>query len=204
MREAPALASPGDAALVAHDLADAFARDALFDWLSRTDDRRETARRLFFDLIVKSALKSGSRIERPACGGAAALWTSSEAVISLSFIEEIQSLRVGLAVTGWRRFPRLLALRRDMEAHHPLGRPHDYLWFLGVVHAQQGRGVGSWLLRAAAERLDHAGRPAYLETQSERNVALYRRFGFEVISTHRARLDAPLVWSMWREPAPLP
>ncbi|HWF77545.1 MAG TPA: GNAT family N-acetyltransferase, partial [Caulobacteraceae bacterium] len=70
----------------------------------------------------------------------------------------------------------------------------------GVAPAAQGRGVGSALLRAANARLDAEGLPAYLETATTRNVALYRRHGYEVISEHKARADAPTMWSMWREP----
>lgn len=35
--------------------------------------------------------------------------------------------------------------------------------------------------------------------RTARNVALSRH-GFEAISEHRARKDAPVMWSMWREP----
>jgi ribosomal protein S18 acetylase RimI-like enzyme len=80
-----------------------------------------------------------------------------------------------------------------------MDREHAYLWFLGVAPAAQGRGVGSALLRAANARHDAAGLPAYLETGTTRNVALYERHGFKVISEHKARTDAPNMWSMWRE-----
>ncbi len=81
-----------------------------------------------------------------------------------------------------------------------MDRPHAYLWFLGVRPEAQGRGLGSRLLSVGTRRLDAAGEPAYLETQTERNLGLYRRHGFEVISEHKARPDAPILWSMWREP----
>ena len=202
--QAPALAGAADLAAVAQDLADAFAEDVLFDWLSRADRPPEALRRRFFRRVVQSALRDGSRIERPASGGAAAIWSPSEALGAGSLAEEVKDLHAGLHLTGWRRLPRLIAVGKDMEAHHPMTRPHAYLWFLGVARRFQGQGVGSWLLRSATDRLDRSRRPAFLESQSERNVALYRRHGFQVISTHRARPDAPLVWSMWREPAPLP
>jgi ribosomal protein S18 acetylase RimI-like enzyme len=108
-----------------------------------------------------------------------------------------------IAATGWRRIDRLLALMEDLDKHHPSDRPHAYLWFLGVARAAQGRGVGSRLLKVATDRLDAEGSPAYLETQTERNVGLYRRHGFEVISEHKPRADAPRLWSMWREPHPV-
>ncbi len=82
-----------------------------------------------------------------------------------------------------------------------MNRPHAYLMFLGVSRAAQGHGVGSRLLKVGTDRCDAAGLPAYLETQTERAIALYRRHGFEVTSENRPRPDAPPLWSMWREPA---
>lgn len=116
------------------------------------------------------------------------------------FIEELRSLPVMLRATGLARFGRLAAMRSDMDRHHPMDRRHAYLWFLGVRPEAQGRGIGSRLLKAATDRLDAAREAAYLETQTERNVGLYRRHGFEVLSEHRARADAPMMWSMWRDP----
>ena len=114
-----------------------------------------------------------------------------------------------------RGLPAMLRRHRPRPLRPPAGDPrrpgprttrrsraHAYLWFLGVAPAAQGRGVGSALLRAANARLDADGLPAYLETGTTRNVALYERHGFKVISEHKARADAPNMWSMWREPAP--
>jgi ribosomal protein S18 acetylase RimI-like enzyme len=72
--------------------------------------------------------------------------------------------------------------------------------FLGVARAAQGRGVGSRLLKAGTRRCDDEGLPAYLETQTERNLGFYRRHGFEVVSETLPRRDAPRLWSLWREP----
>jgi ribosomal protein S18 acetylase RimI-like enzyme len=199
--EAPSIADEDDLDAVAADLADAFTDDVAFDWFLRDDDRRIDARLRFFRLIVRMGAASGGRIERPACGGAAAIWMPFEALGPLPLRDELRAFPVLLHATGLARFGRLLALRADMDKHHPMERPHAYLWFLGVTHAAQGHGVGSRLLKVASDRLDADARPAYLETQTERNLALYRRHGFEVISEHRPRPDGPMLWSMWREPA---
>ncbi|HEY2178207.1 MAG TPA: GNAT family N-acetyltransferase [Caulobacteraceae bacterium] len=198
--EEPAVAGPGDLAGVAADLADAFSGDIMFDWLFRADARREEANQRFFRLIVKLAVSQGARIERPACGGGAAIWMPFEAVGPMPLKDELRAFPTLLFATGLTRLGRMMALRADMDAHHPMDRPHAYLWFLGVTRAAQGHGVGSRLLKVATDRLDAAACPAYLETQTERNLHLYRRHGFEVISEHRPRADAPMLWSMWRDP----
>ncbi len=201
--EAPGLATRADGPAVAADLADAFTDDVAFDWMLRTDAKRTAARLRFFNMIVSLGQAAGGRIERPAGGGAAAVWLPFEAAGPLPLMTELRALPTLLNTTGLGRFGRLAAIRADLDKHHPMDRRHTYLWFLGVTHVAQGHGVGSRLLKVATDRLDQAGEPAYLETQNERNVGLYRRHGFEIISEHRCRADAPLMWSMWREPLPV-
>ena len=176
------------------------AADPLFDWFMRTDARRDQARDKLFSFIVKRLAWGAGRIDRPACGGAAAVWMPFEFVGPTPLIDELRTIPVMLAATGLARFGRLAAMRTDMDRRHPMQRSHAYLWFLGVRPEAQGHGVGSRLLKAATDRLDAAAEPAYLETQTERNVGFYRRHGFEVISERRARPDAPMMWSMWRDP----
>jgi ribosomal protein S18 acetylase RimI-like enzyme len=201
--ESPSVAEARDLPAVAGDLSAAFADDVMFDWFLRADAKRDEARRRFFHTVIVDLGRGRIRVDRPSGGGAAAVWMSSKALATISMIDEIRALPTLLHATGLRRFGRLSAARADMDKHHPMARPHAYLWFLGVTPEAQGHGVGSALLRVANDRLDAAEEPAYLETQTERNVALYLRHGFEVISEHRPRPDAPRLWSMWREPRPV-
>jgi ribosomal protein S18 acetylase RimI-like enzyme len=67
---------------------------------------------------------------------------------------------------------------------HP-ATSHYYLETLGVEPTMQGRGLGSAMLQNIAAQLDAAGTECVLETANDRNVALYRRFGFEVVSEER-------------------
>lgn len=198
--QTPATARASDLERVAADLSAAFDIDPHFNWFLREDASRPKVRRRFFHFLLDRMALPQGRIDRPEGGGAAAVWMPFEALAPQPLSREVQALPVLLAATGLSRFGRLVALRGDMDKHHPTDRPHTYLWFLGVAPEAQGLGVGSRLLRAGLDRLDAANQAAYLETGTERNVALYRRHGFEVISEHRARADAPTMWSMWREP----
>ncbi len=199
--ETPVLAERADLADVAVDLADAFADDVMFDWFLRADARRDEARLRFFRFIIIHLIFGAGRIERPAVGGAAAIWMPYEALSPTPLLTELRALPTLLFATGLARISRLAAVRETMDKHHPMDRPHAYLMFLGVSRAAQGRGVGSRLLKVGTDRCDAAALPAYLETQTERNIGLYRRHGFEVISENRPRADAPPLWSMWREPS---
>jgi ribosomal protein S18 acetylase RimI-like enzyme len=60
--------------------------------------------------------------------------------------------------------------------------PHWYLQIIGVNPAYQGQGFSGRLLRPVLERIDRERLPCFLETNTEKNVAIYRRFGFGVVS----------------------
>jgi ribosomal protein S18 acetylase RimI-like enzyme len=199
--EAPVVGLPADLDEIVQTLSDAFAVDPHLDWFVRADAKRDAARHAFFRMLIGQEGLPKGRVDRPAGGGAAAVWMPFEWLGPMTLMAELQGLPAMLRASGLARFGRLLAIRADLDKHHPMDRRHAYLWFLGVSPAAQGRGVGSALLRAANARNDAAGLPAYLETGTTRNVALYQRHGFKVISEHKARPDAPNMWSMWREPA---
>jgi GNAT superfamily N-acetyltransferase len=86
-----------------------------------------------------------------------------------------------------------------LDAHHP-HEPHEYLWFVGVVPAARGRGIGSALMAPVLQRADRAGVPAYLEATSPRNKALYERHGFRATAPITVG-GTPPIWPMYRPPA---
>ena len=199
--ETPVVGLTADLDEIVQTLTDAFAVDPHLDWFMRADAGRDAARHAFFRLLIGEEGLVRGRIDHPAGGGAAAVWMPFETLGPISIVDELRALPTMLRASGLARFNRLMAIRADLDRHHPMDRRHAYLWFLGVAPAAQGRGVGSALLRAANARLDAAGMPAYLETGTTRNVALYERHGFKVLSEHKARPDAPTMWSMWRDAA---
>ena len=198
--ESPQTATPADADAVAQDLADAFVDDPVFRWFTRADARRDAARMAFFHHVLTRMVFGHGEVLRPAVGGAAAVWMPSEALSSGGLLREIGALPMLLGLTGWSRFVRLLQLREAMDRHHPMDRPHAYLFFLGVTPQAQGHGVGSRLLKAKTDQLDATRRPAFLETATERNVAFYGRHGFEVVAEYKPAPDGPTNWAMWRHP----
>lgn len=60
--------------------------------------------------------------------------------------------------------------------------PHWYLQIIGVDPIYQGQGFSSRLVRPMLERIDREHLPCFLETNIEKNVAIYQRFGFGVVS----------------------
>lgn len=73
---------------------------------------------------------------------------------------------------------------RHWMAHYERRDPDERHWHLGPVAVEpvvQRQGIGSGLLHQFCEIVDQDQAAAYLETDEEANVDLYRRFGFEVM-----------------------
>ncbi len=78
--------------------------------------------------------------------------------------------------------------------------PHWYLWALGVCPDVQGRGIGGRLLGPILVESDAGGVPCYLETETERAVTFYQRYGFEVVHEERELAAGCPLWFMVRRP----
>jgi GNAT superfamily N-acetyltransferase len=59
--------------------------------------------------------------------------------------------------------------------------PHWHFGPLGVLPVFQKQGVGSKLMQRVCTEVDELKAIAYLETDRERNVGLYSKFGFVVV-----------------------
>ncbi|HDZ16695.1 MAG TPA: N-acetyltransferase, partial [archaeon] len=68
-------------------------------------------------------------------------------------------------------------------------------FIIGVSQEFQGNGFGGKLLRAIVEKAEIERKPMYLETQNEKNVSLYEKYGFHVVK--KIDLPDPLNLPMW-------
>jgi ribosomal protein S18 acetylase RimI-like enzyme len=107
----------------------------------------------------------------------------------------------GMVLNVRRELPRFIRFFSIVEEKHP-HEPHWYLNVLGVHPDLQGRGFGSHLMQPVLSRCDEQGLPAFLETDTERNVMLYERHGFRVTEEFNLPDGGPPMWLMWREPKP--
>lgn len=75
-----------------------------------------------------------------------------------------------------------------------------YLYNLSIKKDAQGKGIASKLMRPMLEFCDDERMVAYLETNKEANVGLYRHYGFE-LKREELIPDSPVMhYSMVREP----
>jgi len=109
-------------------------------------------------------------------------------------------VRFGRQGAGW-----MWTYGRFVDDHHRrlVPFPHWYLEIIGVDPAYQGQGFSSRLLRPVLERIDRERMPCFLETNTGKNVTIYRRSGFEVVSEDRMPGTELTIFAMLRKlPAP--
>jgi len=90
------------------------------------------------------------------------------------------------------------AVFEKMASFHP-HEPHWYLPILGVDPLHHGKGLGTALMKHATAMFDRENTVAYLESSNERNISLYKRHGFELLSTIQVN-TSPSIFPMVRKP----
>ncbi|PZC47057.1 MAG: Ribosomal protein S18 acetylase RimI [Chloroflexi bacterium] len=120
-----------------------------------------------------------------------------------------QSIRTGwwsapfvLGLSGMMRLSGFAVLERSKDRH--MKAPHWFLSAIGVLPEKQGEGIASRLIRPMLPRADAEGMPCYLDSSKEGNVAIYRRYGFEVTEQIQIGKDGPPGWTMTRPGVPGP
>jgi len=86
---------------------------------------------------------------------------------------------------------------REWARHDPLNQ-HWHLGPIGVLPSHQGKGIGTKLLIRFCKEVDACLSPAYLETDTDKNVRFYERFGFQVMG--ETEIFGVKNRYMWRHP----
>jgi ribosomal protein S18 acetylase RimI-like enzyme len=90
--------------------------------------------------------------------------------------------------------PRAFTMMSKREARDP-HQPHWHIGPIGVRPKRQGHGIGKALLTVVLTTVDEQESPAFLETDVDRNVELYERFGFTVMSREDiVGVDTRFMW----------
>jgi ribosomal protein S18 acetylase RimI-like enzyme len=78
---------------------------------------------------------------------------------------------------GWRK-----SVWHTEWGRHDPPEQHWHLGPIGVQPTHQGSGVGSMLMERFCKEVDACLAKAYLETDLDKNVRFYEKFGFKVVS----------------------
>jgi ribosomal protein S18 acetylase RimI-like enzyme len=189
-------ATLADSDLIGRTLADAFIDDPVFNWLVPAANH-DARLRVFFTSLARSYLNHDKHVYVVGDGRAAALW-SPPGPWALQSTEVARDVRDAVQAFG-RRMVRAVRVQSQISSLHPKEPTHWYLGYLGTRGLDQGRGLGSALLRTVLDLADRDGVAAYLESSCERNLTLYQRHGFVIVEEFSALGKGPSMWRMWRE-----
>ena len=123
-----------------------------------------------------------------------------------SYVNAWRTIRSGALLTGLKmgmeigkKMQVIFTPMEDDRKRHMQGRRFMYLQIIGVARDLQGKGHGGRLIRALLEHCKQGGLPLYLETETEDNVNMYKKFGFQLLKTiNLSVIDLPM-WEMVRE-----
>ncbi len=192
-------ARASDVEAMAAQLAETFWDDPVSGYIFRDGARREAGLRAYFRTQLRADyLPFGGCYTTDGYAGSAIWAPAGKPLLTglrgiLTMVPVLPYVATNLITT--------LRLIGTVEKLHP-HQPHWYLASLGTAVGEQGKGVGSALMRPVLSHCDREGIPCYLESSKERNIPYYRRHGFEVAQEVRLPGDGPLIWTMWREPQP--
>jgi ribosomal protein S18 acetylase RimI-like enzyme len=160
----------------------------------------------FWRAVTRSALLSGHSYAAADTAGVA-LWMppgrpSPSWMDHLRTGFALQRSVVAFPAEARRRFLAFLNYADPIHEDVMSKRWHWYLWVLGVRPDRQGQGLGGQLMAPILSQADRDGLPCYLETESERNVAFYRKHGFEVVHEGDIPGYGLRLWMMTREATP--
>jgi len=178
-------------------LTSAFAADAIVRFLFADETTYPDRAAAFFGHYFDVRLAGGEVFVSDDAHGAA-LWNPPGGNrLGSRFVEDHWRANVvprlnAAELARYEAFSEVLAAMTPAE-------PHWYLGLLGTVPERQRSGIAKALLDPMLARADADGRPIFLETGMQRNVAIYERFGFVVTATADVPVG-PRVWGMVRSP----
>ena len=165
-------------------LSRAFQSSPVFVHLLPDPVERENKLHYFFEMAVRFGIRYGETYATSQNLEGVAVWIPSERGESMSPWRMIRSGALSLMFRFGRDFQsRQAPVTGFIDAAHNRHAPfrHWFLQAIGVDPVHQGKGYASSLLKPTLARIDRENLPCYLDTAEEKNVLIYRRYGFKVL-----------------------
>lgn len=175
---------------IEHTMTLGFGSDPVARWLWPDGHVYLSTMPAFASAFGGNCFESSSVFETD-CHGAAAMWLPPGETSHGDIMEEILG-----ATIAEDRMEEIGEFFGKMDEFHPHD-DHYYLAIIAADPAQTGRGLGAALMKHALAIVDEAGLPAYLESSNPRNISLYERHGFAVMSEIQVG-SSPVMTPMYR------
>jgi len=182
-------------------LSKAFSQDPIFSYLIPDTKQRLKTLNLYFQHVIKYGLRYGEVYSSPNLEGIS-IWLPP----NNSSHTRWKAIRTGALVLPVKIKWKYLTLQNKIykftdNLHKKfVPYPHWYLSLIGVGPNHQGKGVGQQLLSTTINKIDLECKPIYLETNKEKNVEIFKRFGFRILKKVIVPGTEIFHWSLLRNP----
>lgn len=158
-------------------LTDAFENNQSVNYIVKQDDQRLSRIKALMDYSFEICYMYGAVYlsdDMKAC--ALILFPDKK---SFSIKSTLLDIKLVLNAIGITRAGKAMSRESAIKSNYPK-EPIYYLWFLGVLNSDQGKGIGSKLLKEVIADSQSQKRPIYLETSTTKNIPWYQKFGFSI------------------------
>ncbi len=184
-------------------LTDAFQHDPISQKVFEAETKINQKLAAFYETPIRYSLKYGEVYATSENLEGIAAWLPGD----LADMTIWRLIRSGAIRSGMKIGPKLAKKMKPVfkplhkeRKENMKGKSFIYLQIIGVASEFQGQGFGGKLLQALIEKSEQIGIPIYLETEIEKNVKMYERFGFKLVNQITLSLINLPMWELIREP----
>ncbi|MFX1280523.1 MAG: GNAT family N-acetyltransferase [Promethearchaeota archaeon] len=107
--------------------------------------------------------------------------------------------KVGLKMEAMKKTMRIFKYEEERHRHHA---PFDHWYFqnIAVEPKEQGKGYGGLLISTMLKTIESDGLPVYVETNTEKAMSIYQKYGFEIVEYGIIPETPVPLWCMLRKP----
>jgi len=179
----------------------AFYDNPVFVHYFPNSSKRENKLQLTFEFMIRDGIRNGEVYTTSSKLEGVSIWlTSEKARMTIWRVLRGGGISLFLKV-GRKSVFKMIRVYNYIYSMHDRLAPFRY-WYLsliGVDPDHQGKGYGGILLKSMFSRIDKEGLPCYLDANDEKNVSIYKHYGFKVIKQYRIPRTNYDNWAMLRE-----
>lgn len=163
--------------------------------------KRKDELQLTFEFMIRDGIRNGEVYATSSELEGISIWlTSEKAKMTILRLLQAGGISLFLKVGGKSVF-RIIRTYNYIFSMHDRIAPFRY-WYLSLIGVDpdyQGKGYGGLLLKSMLAKIDKEGLPCYLDANDEKNVSIYKHYGFKVIEEYRIPRTNYNNWAMLRE-----
>ena len=184
-------------------LGDAFQDDPIMVFAYPDKEERKEKAQYGFYMLYKYGIKNGFAYATSENLEGIIMWLPPKNI----YISMWNMIKNGIFYTIRKVGLKMKSMKRAMiifnysEERHKQLVPYDhwYLQNIAVKPEEQGKGYGGFLLRRMIEDVKSDGLPIYLETNTEKAMSIYLKYGFKILE-HGIIPDTDIpLWCMLRK-----